>query len=119
MKSIELEKAKKIEAATKRMVASLDPELAEKVALKKGAVHPYLELPGCFFIQLGPFAIHTVYYFPQGGGDVKEFLCTRGNPRDKFAQRMTPAEMLEQMHLTKYLWLPRDSVGLLPAMDEA
>jgi hypothetical protein len=119
MKNIEMDKARKIEVATKNMVASLDPALAETLVLKQGVVNPYLELPNCFFIQLGPFAVHTVYYVPRNGGEPKELFCTRQNPADKFAARMTVAEMLDNMRRTKYLWLPKDSIGHLPALDEA
>lgn len=118
MPIVDLNQALRILAATKRRVASLDPELAEKLELKEGEVHPFIELPNCFYILLGPFAIHRVFYFPQEGGDVYEAFCTRTLPSDQFGQRLTVAEMLDHMVTTKYLWLPRDSIGLRPKVDE-
>lgn len=116
MKQIEMEKARKIEAATKRMIASLDPALAEKLVLKEGTVHPYLELPGCFNILLGAFAIHRVYYY-QADGNVYEAFCTRATPSEHFKERLTPAQMMDHMAETKYLWLPKDSPGLRPSSE--
>lgn len=118
MHVIEMEHARKIEVATKNMVASLDPALVEKLELKEGEVHPFIELPGSFYILLGPFAVHRVFYFPQEGGEVYEAFCTRTLPSDQFKPRLTVADMLAHMVETKWLWLPRDSIGLRPKVSE-